>query len=60
MAPLIAEQVMLALPTRPLCSENCRGLCGKCGANLNGDACNCADVDSDPRMALFRRLKVGQ
>ena len=60
MAPLIAEQVMLALPTRPLCSENCRGLCVKCGVNLNSEACNCADVDGDPRMALFRRLKVGQ
>jgi uncharacterized protein len=60
MAPLIAEQVILALPTRPLCSENCRGLCGHCGANLNSEACNCADVDGNPRMALFRRLKVGQ
>jgi uncharacterized protein len=60
MGPLIAEQVILALPTRPLCSENCRGLCGNCGANLNSEACNCAVVDGDPRMALFRRLKVGQ
>jgi len=60
MGPLIVEQVILALPTRPLCSENCRGLCGNCGANLNSEACNCAVVDGDPRMALFRRLKVGQ
>lgn len=35
LTPLIREQVMLALPTRPLCDENCRGLCGGCGANLN-------------------------
>lgn len=60
LAPLIAEQVMLALPTRPLCSESCRGLCAKCGANLSTEACSCANVDGDPRMALFRTLKVGR
>jgi len=60
LAPLIAEQVLLALPTRPLCSENCRGLCGGCGVNLNRDACICANSGSDPRTALFRTLKVGR
>jgi uncharacterized protein len=58
--PLIAEQVMLALPTRPLCSENCRGLCGNCGSNLNKETCSCAAERSDPRMAIFRTLKVGR
>jgi uncharacterized protein len=58
--PLIAEQVILALPTRPLCSEECRGLCVKCGANLNRESCNCATVAGDPRMAIFRSLKVGR
>jgi len=60
LAPLIAEQVILALPTRSLCSEDCRGLCGKCGANLNSEPCSCANADGDPRMALFRTLKVGR
>jgi uncharacterized protein len=60
LAPLIAEQVMLALPTRPLCSEGCRGLCGKCGANLNTESCGCAADGQDPRMTLFRTLKVGR
>jgi uncharacterized protein len=60
LAPLIAEQVMLALPTRPLCSESCRGLCDCCGANLNRDACDCANTGQDPRMAPFRTLKVGR
>jgi uncharacterized protein len=60
LAPLIAEQVMLALPTRPLCGESCRGLCGSCGTNLNNDPCNCPKVAQDPRMALFRTLKVGR
>jgi uncharacterized protein len=60
LAPLIREQVMLALPTRPLCKENCRGLCGGCGANLNHESCVCMDSTADPRMAIFRTLKVGR
>ena len=60
LAPLIMEQVMLALPTRPLCSENCRGLCGGCGANLNSEVCVCSSATGDPRMAIFRSLKVGR
>jgi uncharacterized protein len=60
LAPLIGEQVMLALPTKPLCAENCRGLCGSCGVNLNSESCNCSNASSDPRMALFRTLKVGR
>jgi uncharacterized protein len=51
---------MLALPTRPLCDENCRGLCGGCGANLNREPCACSASADDPRMALFRKLKVGR
>jgi uncharacterized protein len=60
LAPLIAEQVILALPTRPLCSEMCRGLCESCGANLNIETCDCAAKAGDPRMAIFRGLKVGR
>ena len=60
LAPLIAEQVMLALPTRPLCSDHCRGLCVNCGANLNAESCSCSSVTGDPRMAIFRNLKVGR
>jgi uncharacterized protein len=60
LAPLVREQVMLALPTRPICDENCRGLCGGCGANLNYEACACSASVGDPRMAIFRTLKVGR
>lgn len=58
LAPLIMEQVMLALPTRPLCAEDCRGLCSRCGADLNHGPCGCPADAGDPRMALFRKLKV--
>jgi len=60
LAPLIKEQVMLALPTRPLCDENCRGLCGSCGVDLNQETCDCIGPTADPRMAIFRTLKVGR
>ena len=60
LTPLIREQVMLALPTRALCAEDCRGLCEGCGANLNGESCDCAAASGDPRMAIFRTLKVGR
>lgn len=60
LAPLINEQVLLALPTRPLCSEGCRGLCGSCGVNLNDEECACSAIDGDLRMALFRTLKLGR
>jgi uncharacterized protein len=60
LTPLIMEQVMLAMPTKPLCSDECRGLCGGCGANLNTEPCDCSTATGDPRMALFRNLKVGR
>jgi uncharacterized protein len=60
LTPLIAEQVILALPTRPLCAENCRGLCGSCGVNLNVEACGCSVASADPRMAIFRTLKISR
>lgn len=60
LAPLIKEQVLLALPTRPLCGEDCRGLCGGCGVNLNKEKCVCHAPRSDPRMELFRTLKINR
>ncbi len=58
LVPLMVEQVILALPTRPLCADSCRGLCGGCGVDLNAESCVCTAVTEDPRMALFRNLKV--
>lgn len=41
LTPLVHEQAILALPTRPLCGEDCLGLCTSCGANLNPGPCAC-------------------
>ena len=60
LSPLIREQLLLALPTRPLCDEGCRGLCAGCGVNLNDGPCLCASPADDPRMAFFRALRLGR
>lgn len=52
------EQFVLALPVKPLCSEECKGLCPGCGKNLNSEKCECESPDGDPRLALFRNLKI--
>jgi uncharacterized protein len=59
LSPLILEQIILALPTRPLCRESCKGLCPTCGVNLNAERCDCAAPAGDPRLAVLRNLKVG-
>ena len=58
LSPLVREQLILALPTRPLCQEGCRGLCPQCGANLNLQTCACTPAAGDPRLAVLRNLKV--
>lgn len=60
LSPFIREQALLALPTRPLCEDGCRGLCVRCGANLNESPCCCSSLPGDPRMTLFRALKLDQ
>ncbi len=55
---VIAEQVHLAIPIKPLCSEQCRGICPHCGADLAGGPCGCAPLQGDPRWEALRKLSV--
>jgi uncharacterized protein len=52
------EQIFLSLPLKPLCREDCRGLCPTCGKNLNDGDCGCPPPDEpeDPRLSPLRRL----
>ncbi len=52
------EQFALALPATPLCRPDCRGLCPRCGADLNLGPCGCAPDDGDPRLAVLRGLRI--
>ena len=60
LAALAWEEFSLALPMKPLCRAECKGLCPTCGANRNTTSCSCENDDSDPRMAPLRGLKVGR
>ena len=54
---LLREQFYLALPMKPLCRTDCRGLCTQCGTNLNTGTCDCAPAWTDPRLAPLDALK---
>ena len=54
---VIREQFYLALPMKPLCREDCKGLCPVCGVNRNREACSCDTTWVDPRMEPLRRLR---
>jgi len=54
---LVREQILLALPSRHLCREDCKGLCQKCGAELNAGGCACEQGETDPRWAALADLK---
>lgn len=44
------------IPMQFLCREDCKGLCPKCGTDLNKNECNCEEAEYDPRFAIFRNL----
>jgi uncharacterized protein len=60
LTPLIREQALLAMAERPLCREECRGLCPQCGANLNQADCGCVIGGLEPRLTALQNLKVGR
>ena len=51
------DAVALELPEKILCREDCAGLCGSCGANLNEGACTCAPPEPDTRWAKLAELR---
>ena len=54
---VLREQFYLALPMKPLCREDCAGLCPRCGTNRNTGSCSCVTEPEDPRLAPLRGLK---
>lgn len=57
LADVVREQLYLALPMKPLCREDCQGLCPECGINRNSATCTCQTEWVDPRMDALRKLK---
>lgn len=56
LADVLREQILLWLPMRGLCRENCKGICPHCGTNLNTETCSCAESFTDPRWDALRNL----
>ncbi len=53
---LLRDDILLELPSKFLCKESCKGLCPKCGKNLNEGSCNCDMHEPDSRMAVLKQL----
>ncbi|HOV87415.1 MAG TPA: DUF177 domain-containing protein [Syntrophobacteraceae bacterium] len=54
---LVLEQILLGLPVKVLCSEECLGLCPRCGANLNDESCGCAKKPKDSPFAKLEAIR---
>src|SRR5215831_15078438 len=54
---LVREQIQLAMPVHQLCSEQCKGLCPMCGADLNKGNCQCKSETHDPRWDALAGLQ---
>jgi uncharacterized protein len=55
---MMREQFYLALPMKPLCQPDCKGLCPVCGKNRNRETCSCESTWVDPRFEVLKKLKL--
>ena len=54
---MLKEQILLAVPLKAVCRENCRGFCPHCGKNLNAEQCSCVEDSPDPRWSALADLR---
>jgi uncharacterized protein len=57
-AETLREELLLALPIAPLCQEACKGLCARCGKDLNDGPCECPEEPKDDRWSALRNVKL--
>jgi uncharacterized protein len=53
---LVYDEILIGFPMKLLCSEDCKGICKNCGANLNEKTCDCDNTEYDPRMSVIRDI----
>lgn len=53
---LLSNELLLNLPMKVLCKEDCKGICNRCGANLNHGECGCDRSSPDPRMSVIQDI----
>lgn len=56
--PMLRDELTLALPLNPLCRADCKGMCARCGRDLNEGACDCTEDTSDPRWAALDQVRA--
>lgn len=56
LTPALRESILLALPAKVLCSQDCKGLCSICGKDLNDGECDCQAQEIDSRFAVLKQL----
>ena len=59
-AGVLWEEFIIAIPVKPLCKDDCKGICPECGKDLNTGKCECEESTFDPRFAVLKNLKVNK
>jgi uncharacterized protein len=57
LSAVVTEQILLDIPMKPVCQEDCKGLCDQCGVDLNEETCECAKTRVDPRLQVLAQIK---
>lgn len=57
LSEIVREQILLDEPVKHLCSDDCKGICQKCGKDLNEGPCNCKEEHRDPRWDVLKKFK---
>ncbi|MFP5298991.1 MAG: YceD family protein [Actinomycetota bacterium] len=55
--PMLRDALALDIPLRPVCRADCKGLCARCGKDLNEGACSCEESEMDPRWAALSEMR---
>jgi len=58
LSEIACEQIFLEVPFQPLCMENCKGLCPKCGRDLNLSSCDCHKEEWEAGFSVLRKMKL--
>lgn len=53
---ILKDNIILNLPVKRVCDENCKGLCPRCGTNLNEKTCDCKDDNINPQMEVLKKF----
>ncbi len=56
----VRDSIILAFPSFPRCAKTCRGLCPRCGTNLNESTCSCSEPVMDDRWEVLERVPTGK